>query len=70
MGLLIVAGDARLSVVLWLLLAAALMLTFWECKERGYRRKVTLWWLSFVAITHVVGYIILRLVRAPKNAAK
>lgn len=49
------------------MLAAAIGLTFWECKERGYRRKVLLWWLSFVAITHVVGYIILRLVPPPKK---
>ena len=51
------------SLMLWLLLAGAVGLTFWECRERGYRLKVTLWWVSFVAITHVVGYIVLRFVR-------
>ncbi len=50
------------SVMLWLLLAGAVALTLWECRERGYRLKVLLWWVSFVALTHVVGYIVLRLV--------
>ena len=75
MGLLIVidwiseTGGARGNLVLWIILAAAVGLTFWECRERGYRLKVMLWWISFVAITHVVGYIILRfLVRPPREA--
>lgn len=75
MGLLIVidwlseTGGARGNLVLWIMLAAAVGLTFWECRERGYRLKVMLWWLSFVAITHVVGYIVLRfLVRPPREA--
>ena len=69
MGLLILAGNARNSIVLWLFLAAAMGLTFWECRERGYRLRVTLWWVTFVAITHVVGYVILRFfVRPPKRA--
>ncbi|WP_419944636.1 hypothetical protein [Candidatus Poriferisodalis sp.] len=50
------------SVMLWLLLAGALALTYWECRERDYRLKVLLWWVSFVALTHVVGYLVLRLV--------
>ncbi|WP_420610360.1 hypothetical protein [Candidatus Poriferisodalis sp.] len=50
------------SVMLWLLLAGAVALTLWECRERGYRLKVLLWWVSFAALTHVVGYIVLRLV--------
>ena len=75
MGLMIVAdwlgnGEVvRQSVVLWILLAAAVGLTFWECRERGYRTKIMLWWVVFVAITHVVGYIILRfIVRPPRRA--
>lgn len=55
------------SVMLWLLLAGALALTLWECRERGYRLKVLLWWMSFVALTHVVGYIVLRLVPRPTS---
>ena len=70
MGLMILAGDARYNSVLWLFLVAALLLTLWECRERGYRLKITLWWVSFVAITHVVGYIVLRLVRAPRSDSK
>ncbi len=74
MGLLILAGyagesDPTQSIVLWVLLAAALGLTFWECRERGYRLKVMLWWMSFVAITHVLGYIILRFFVRPKRRA-
>ena len=62
------SGISR-SLVLWLLLAGALGLTLWECRERGYRLKVLLWWMSFVAITHVLGYIILRLVVRPPQRA-
>ena len=54
------SGISR-SLVLWLLLAGALGLTLWECRERGYRLKVLLWWMSVVFLTHVVGYIALRL---------
>ena len=75
MGLLIVVGwlseggsAATQSTVLWILLAAAVGLTFWECRERGYRARVLLWWMSFVAIVHVPGYIILRFfVRPPSR---
>ncbi len=55
------------SLVLWILLAGALGLTLWECRERAYRLKVLLWWMFFVFLTHVVGYIVLRLVR-PRDA--
>ena len=71
MGLMILLGDdAAESIMLWVFLVAAVLLTLWECRERGYRLKVTLWWVSFVAITHVVGYVVLRIVRAPKNSSK
>ncbi|MCQ3814113.1 MAG: hypothetical protein KTU85_06810 [Acidimicrobiia bacterium] len=66
MGLLILFDAAR-SWVLWLLLLAVLLLTLWECRERGYRLTVMLWWMSFVALTHAVGYLILRLVRPPRK---
>lgn len=59
--------GAAQSTVLWILLAGALALTYWECRERGYRLKVLLWWVSFVALTHVVGYIVLRLVPRPAS---
>lgn len=72
MGLLIVVGwisdneGVRGNLLLWILLAAAVGLTFWECRERGYRPIGVVWWLTFVAITHVVGYIVLRFfVRPP-----
>ena len=76
MGLLIVVdwvseggSEASQSVVLWILLAAAVGLTVWECRERRYRVHVMLWWVSVVAITHVLGYIVLRfLVRPPDKA--
>lgn len=74
MGLLIVVdwisdtGAARSNIILWIMLAAAVGLTVWECRERGYRTMVLLWWVSFVAITHVLGYIILRFfVRPPRG---
>ena len=75
MGLLIVldwfseSGAVRQSLVLWLLLVGAIGLTVWECRERGYRTIVMLWWISFVLITHVLGYIVLRFfVRPPDRA--
>ena len=69
MGWLSEGGNPANSLVLWILLAAAVGLTWWECRERGYRLKVMLWWMSFVAITHVVGYLILRFaVRPPQRA--
>jgi len=60
-------GEAiRQSSVLWLLLAGAVGLTVWECRERGYRTILMLWWISLVLITHVLGYIVLRFfVRPP-----
>ena len=75
MGLLIIlswfseGAAVRQSPVLWILLVAAMGLTVWECRERGYRTMVMLWWVSVVAITHVLGYVILRfLVRPPDKA--
>lgn len=60
-GLMLLFGAQR-SVVLWLLLAAALGLTFWETRERGYDRRLTIWWLTLVALVHVIGYLALRVV--------
>ena len=75
MGLLIVVdwisdtGGARNNIVLWVMLVAAVGLTFWECRERGYRGVVVLWWMSLVFITHVLGYIVLRFfVRPPTKS--
>ena len=74
MGLLIILdwfteADITQSLVLWILLVGAVGLTVWECRERGYRTMVMLWWVSVVAITHVLGYIVLRfLVRPPEKA--
>lgn len=74
MGLLLLldmitdSGISR-SAVLWILLAGTMGLTLWECRERGYRFKVLLWWLSFVFLTHVLGYIILRIAVRPRREA-
>lgn len=75
MGLMLILswfgeGDAiRYSWPLWILLAGAVGLTVWECRERGYRVHILLWWVSVVAITHVLGYIVLRfLIRPPDKA--
>ena len=59
MGLLILI-DAQESVVLWILLAATLGLTYWETRERGLDRRHTTWWLLLVFLIHVLGYIALR----------
>ena len=75
MGLMLILswfseGDAiRQSLVLWILLAGAVGLTVWECRERGYRTILMLWWVSVVILTHVLGYIVLRfLIRPPERA--
>ena len=60
MGLMMLA-DATESTVLWLFLLAALGLTYWECRDRHFENKITRWWLLLVLLTHVPGYIILRI---------
>ena len=71
MALLYLFGTIE-SVVLWILLLASLALTFWECRERQYPTKITLWWMLFIfTIAHIVGYLILRfLVRPQSKKAK
>ena len=59
MGLMILA-DAEGSVVLLLLLFAALGLTYWEAREREFDRRLTTWWMLLVVLIHVIGYIALR----------
>lgn len=43
-----------------MLLLGALGLTFWETREQGYDRRLTLWWLSVVGMAHVPAYLALR----------
>ncbi len=43
-----------------LLLLAVLGLTWWEARQQGYDRRLTLWWLSVVAMAHVPAYLALR----------
>ena len=43
-----------------LTLAVALYLSVIELRELRPRWKWWAWWLSFVALTHFVGYLILR----------
>ncbi len=72
MGLLIVLewisdNPVSRSWPLWILLVGAVGLTFWECHERGYRPRVVLWWMTFVGLTHVLGYLILRFIVRPPD---
>ena len=59
MGVMWLLGVEQSSVLL-MLLVAALGLTFWETREQGYELKVTIWWLSLVAMGHVPAYIAVR----------
>lgn len=59
MGLLLLAGAGQ-SLVLNLLLLVALGLTYWESREQELDGKLTLWWLSAVALVHVPAYLALR----------
>ena len=52
--------DLHRSLLYFVLLLLPLGLTFWEAREQGYARRLTLWWLSVVAMTHVPAYITLR----------
>ena len=60
MGVLWLIGAHR-SGFLFLLLLAALGLTFWEARQQGFDRRLTLWWVSVVGMTHVLGYLALRI---------
>ena len=49
------------SSLYFVLLLFTLGLTFWEAREQGYDRRLTLWWLSVVAMAHVPAYLLLRI---------
>ena len=59
MGILWLLGAHR-SAVLFVLLLAALGLTVWEARQQNLDRRTTLWWVSVVGMTHVLGYLALR----------
>jgi hypothetical protein len=48
------------NLLFLVLLVVALGLTFWEAREQGYDRRLTLWWLSVVGMAHVPAYLALR----------
>ena len=52
---------------MWLILLGVLGLTYWECREQEYERKLTLWWLSFVFLLHFPAYIGMRMWVAIQN---
>jgi|TARA_B100001105_G_scaffold24051_1_gene16963 hypothetical protein len=60
MGILWLMG-AHQSAVLFLLLVAALGLTWWEARQQKFDTRLTFWWISVVGMTHVLGYLALRL---------
>lgn len=58
MLLFLIPGPPVFVLALSLLLA--LYLTFVEVRELQLHWKWYFWWLSFVFLTHFVGYLILR----------
>lgn len=52
--------ELHQSLLYFVLLLACLGLTFWEAREQGFDRRLTLWWVSVVGMTHVPGYLALR----------
>ncbi len=60
MGVLWLMG-AQQSAVLFVLLLAAIGLTWWEARQQDFDRRLTFWWISVVGMTHVLGYLALRL---------
>ena len=67
MGVLWLPGAHR-SGFLFLLLVATLGMTAWEAREQRFDRRLTLWWVSVVGMTHVLGYLVLRLWVARRRA--
>ncbi len=59
MGILWLMG-AHQSGVFFLLLLAVLGLTWWEARQQDFDRRLTLWWISVVGMTHVLGYLAMR----------
>ncbi len=59
MGILWLMG-AHQSGVFFLLLLAVLGLTWWEARQQDFDRRLTFWWISVVGMTHVLGYLALR----------
>lgn len=59
MGVLWLIGAHR-SGLMFVLLLAAIGLTVWEARQQGLDRRLTLWWVSVVGMTHVLGYLALR----------
>lgn len=59
MGLMILF-QAHESFVLWVLLGIAVWLTFIEARELELDRRLTTWWVLLVLITHVFGYLAMR----------
>ncbi|MGI9622006.1 MAG: hypothetical protein ACR2PK_04145 [Acidimicrobiales bacterium] len=57
------------STLLWILLVAALALTYWEARELNLDRRLTIWWLLLVFLTHVVGYLAMRIWAARRKKA-
>ena len=52
--------DLETKLLYFMLLLGVLGLTFWEVREQGYDRRLTLWWLSVVAMAHIPAYLALR----------
>ena len=52
--------DLETKLLYFMLLLGVLGLTFWEVRDQGYDRRLTLWWLSVVAMAHIPAYLALR----------
>ena len=61
MGLFLIYPQVAVAPLMWLSLVGGLGLTYWECREQKYERKMVAWWLSLVLLVHVPGYIALRI---------
>lgn len=53
--------TGAVPLFLWLALAIVLYLTVIELRPLDMHRKYKLWWFSVVLLTHVFGYVVLRL---------
>ena len=54
------SSRGYVPLILWLALAVALYLTVVEVVPLDRPRRVKAWWITFVLMTHVFGYLILR----------
>jgi len=66
MGLMMLAGVEDV-LAMWLLLLGAVGLTVTEGREHRLGVIPTMWWVLLVLLTHVIGYLAMRIYTARRQ---